>query len=54
MTVKLLPAESKDIFMLTAYSKFTFDSDVDVGAPTVMGPPDYKSQHFYSKMCVSF
>lgn len=51
MNTKLLLAESKDVFMLTAYSKFAFDSDVDVGAPALMGPPGYKSQQFYSKMC---
>ena len=48
--LKLLPSQSKDVMMLTAFSKWAFESDVEVGAPERVGPPGYKSTEFYSKM----
>lgn len=48
--IQLLPAKPQDIMMLTAFSKWAFETDVQVGAPALAGPPGYKSNQFYSKM----
>ncbi len=47
---KLQPAQIKDVMMLTAFSKWAFETDVQVGALALEGPPGYKSNQFYSKM----
>ena len=47
---QLLPAKNQDVMMLTAFSKWAFETDVQVGAPAPAGPPGYKSNQFYSQM----
>ena len=47
---QLLPAKSQDVMILTAFSKWAFETDVQVGAPALAGPPGYKSNQFYSQM----
>ena len=49
-STKLLPSQAKDVMMLTAFSKWAFETDVQVGASAVVGPPGYKSNQFYSQM----
>ena len=48
--IQLLPAKPQDVMMLTAFSKWAFETDVQVGAPALAGPPGYKSNQFYSQM----
>ena len=48
--IQLLPAKNQDVMMLTAFSKWAFETDVQVGAPALAGPPGYKSNQFYSQM----
>ena len=48
--IQLLPAKNQDVMMLTAFSKWAFETNVQVGAPTLAGPPGYKSNQFYSQM----
>lgn len=47
---KLLPAQSKDVMMLTAFSKWAFETDAKVGGAENSGPPGYKSAQYYSRM----
>ena len=47
---QLLPAKPQDVMMLTAFSKWAFETDVQVGVPALAGPPGYKSNQFYSQM----
>ena len=50
MSLKLLKAGSADAVTLVGISKHAFDSDVEVGASELCGPPGYKSLPFYTKM----
>ena len=50
LSMKLLKAGTSDAVILVALSKRAFDSDVEVGAPSVGGPPGYKSMPFHMKM----
>ena len=50
MSLKLLKAGSADAVTLVGISKHAFDSDVEVGASDLCGPPGYKSLQFYTKM----
>ena len=48
--MKLMKAGTSDALNLVAISKHAFDSDVEVGAPSLAGPPGYKSVPFHMKM----
>ena len=48
--MKLMKAGTSDAVILVALSKRAFDSDVEVGAPSIGGPPGYKSMPFHMKM----
>ena len=50
MKLKLLKASTSDALTLTGISKRAFDSDVQVGAVSVGGPPGYMSVPFHTKM----
>ena len=50
MSLKLLKADTADALTLVGISKHAFDSDVEVGASDLCGPPGYKSLPFYTKM----
>ena len=50
MSLKLLKAGTADALTLVCISKHAFDSDVEVGASDLCGPPGYKSLSFYTKM----
>ena len=45
-----MKAGTSDAVILVAISKHAFDSDIEVGAPSVVGPPGYKSTSFHMKM----
>ena len=47
---QLVQAKPQDVMMLTAFSKWAFETDVQVGAPALAGPPGYKSNQCYSQM----
>lgn len=47
---QLLPARNQDVMMLTAFSKWAFETDVKVGGAENSGPPGYKSAQYYSRM----
>ena len=49
-STKLQPAKTQDVMLLTAFSKWAFETDVQVGAPALADPPGYKSNQFYSQM----
>lgn len=48
--LKFSQASSSDAVMLAAISEQSFDSDVEVGAPSAGGPPGYNSLEFYTGM----
>ena len=50
MSLQLLKANTADALTLVGISKHAFDSDVEVGASDLCGPPGYKSLPFYTKM----
>ncbi len=47
--IRLEAAEKKDVMELTAISKRAFDSDTEVGAPGLGGPPGYDSTSFQER-----
>ena len=50
MSLQFLKAGSADAVSLMCISKKAFDSDVEVGASSVGGPPGYNSLSFHTKM----
>ena len=48
-----LKAGTSDALILNCISKQSFDSDVEVGAPSAGGPPGYMSLKFHMKMALS-
>ena len=50
MSLRFLKASSSDAVTLVGISKHAFESDVEVGASDLCGPPGYKSLQFYTKM----
>ena len=50
MILQFLRASTADAVSLMCISKKAFDSDVEVGASSVGGPPGYNSLSFYTKM----
>lgn len=48
--LQFMKASTSDAVVLTSISKHAFDSDVQVGAPSIGGPPGYASVAFYTKM----
>ena len=53
MGLQLLKAGTSDALTLNCISKQSFDSDVEVGAPSAGGPPGYMSLKFHMKMARS-
>ena len=53
MGLQLLKASTSDALVLNCISKQSFDSDVEVGAPSAGGPPGYMSLKFHMKMARS-
>jgi len=50
MSMQFVKASASDVLTLTEISKKAFDSDVQVGAPSAGGPPDYMSVPFHAEM----
>ena len=50
MSLQFLKASTSDAVTLVGISKHAFESDVEVGASDLCGPPGYKSLPFYTKM----
>ena len=50
MSLQFLKAGTADAVILAGISKHAFESDVEVGASELCGPPGYKSLPFYTKM----
>ena len=50
MSLHFLRASTADAVSLMCISKKAFDSDVEVGASSVGGPPGYNSLSFHTKM----
>ena len=50
MSLQFLKAGTADAVTLVGISKHAFESDVDVGASELCGPPGYKSLSLYTKM----
>ena len=50
MSLQFLKAGTADTVTLAGISKHAFESDVEVGASELCGPPGYKSLQFYTKM----
>ena len=53
MSLQLQKAGTSDALVLSSISKQSFDSDVEVGAPSAGGPPGYMSLKFHMKMARS-
>ena len=53
MALQFLKAGTSDALTLNCISKQSFDSDVEVGAPSAGGPPGYMSLIFHMKMARS-
>lgn len=53
MALQFLKAGTSDALTLNCISKQSFDSDVEVGAPSAGGPPGYMSLKFHMKMARS-
>ena len=53
MGVQLMKAGTSDALVLNAISKYAFDSDVEVGAPSAGGPPGYMSLKYHMKIARS-
>lgn len=50
MSLQFLKAGTADAVILAGISKHAFESDIEVGASELCGPPGYKSLQFYTKM----
>lgn len=50
MSLQFLKAGTADALTLVGISKHAFESDVEVGASELCGPPGYKALSFYTKM----
>ena len=50
MALQFMKASTSDALILNCISKQSFDSDVEVGAPSAGGPPGYMSLKFHMKM----
>ncbi len=50
MSLQFLKAGTADAVTLVGISKHAFESDVEVGASELCGPPGYKSLSFYTKI----
>lgn len=50
LSLQLVKAGTTDALTLTGISKRSFDSDIEVGAPSKVGPPGYMSVPFHTKM----
>ena len=50
MQIQFMKAGTSDALVLTGISKQAFDSDVEVGAASPVGPPGYQSVSFHVKM----
>ena len=50
MSIQLVKASTSDALTLNGISKRAFDSDIQVGATAVGGPPGYMSVPFHTKM----
>ena len=48
--IELVKAGTSDALVINAISKRSFDSDVEIGAPSKGGPPGYMSIQFHTKM----
>ena len=53
MALQFLKAGTSDALTLNCISKQSFDSDVEVGAPSAGGPPGYMSLKFHMQMARS-
>ena len=53
MSLQFLKAGTSDALTLACISKRSFDSDVEVGAPSAGGPPGYMSIPYHTKMARS-
>ncbi|MBR4442693.1 MAG: GNAT family N-acetyltransferase [Clostridia bacterium] len=53
MGLQFLKAGTSDALTLNCISKLSFDSDVEVGAPSKGGPPGYMSLSFHVRMARS-
>ena len=53
MALQFVKAGTSDALILNCISKQSFDSDVEVGAPSPGGPPGYMSLKFHMKMARS-
>ena len=53
MGLQFLKAGTSDALVLNCISKQSFDSDVEVGAPSTGGPPGYMSLKFHMRMARS-
>ena len=51
--LQLQKASTSDALILNCISKQSFDSDVEVGAPSTGGPPGYMSLKYHMKMARS-
>ena len=51
--IELVKASTSDALVINGISKRSFDSDVEVGAPSKGGPPGYMSIQFHTKMARS-
>ncbi len=49
-SLRFSKASSSDALVLNCLSRLSFDSDIDVGAPSKGGPPGYMSLSFHTKM----
>ena len=48
--IELVKAGTSVALVINAISKRSFDSDVEIGAPSKGGPPGYMSIQFHTKM----
>lgn len=48
--IELVKAGTSDALVINGISKRSFDSDVEIGAPSKGGPPGYMSIQFHTKM----
>lgn len=48
--IELVKAGTSDALVINAISKRSFDSDVEIGAPSKGGPSGYMSIQFHTKM----
>lgn len=50
MSIQFVKASTSDALTITEISKRAFDSDIQVGASSAGGPPDYMSVPFHTQM----